>query len=333
MRVMIMAAGKGTRLRPLTDLVPKPMAPIVNRPALHHILRLLGRHGFGEVVINLHHMPDVITGYFGDGARMDMDITYSFEPELLGTAGGVKNNADYLGGDTFLVMSGDALTDIDLTGLVAAHRSGGSIATLAVKEVADPSLYGVVVADDDDRVVGFQEKPTRDEARSRLCNCGIYVFEPEILKHIPPDQFDDFGRRLFPDLLNQRIPFHAHAVTGYWSDVGNLGEYIRGNFDALAGRVEVEISGSQVRPGVWIEDVVNISPTARFEPPVAIGRGCVLGENVVVEGPAVIGAGTVLGPRAHVARALVLPGSNIPADSLVIEGIVGQELSGIRHDD
>lgn len=328
-----MAAGKGTRLRPLTDLVPKPMAPIVNRPALHHILRLLRRHGFEEVVINLHHLPEAITGYFGDGARMGMSVTYSFEPELLGTAGGVKKNADFLGGGTFLVMSGDALTDIDLTGLVAAHRRRGSIATLAVKEVSDPSLYGVVVADDDDRVVGFQEKPTREEARSRLCNCGIYVFEPEILSHIPSDRFDDFGRRLFPDLLRQQVPFHAETVTGYWSDVGNLSEYVRGNADALAGRVEVEIPGVEVRPGVWMDEAVDVAATARIDPPVAIGRGCVLAENTVIEGPAVIGDGSVLGPGSHVARALVLPGSHIPAGSLVVEGVVGRRLGAPGHDD
>ena len=209
MKVMIMAAGKGTRLRPITDLVPKPMAPIANRPALYHILRLLYHHGIREVVINLHHLPDAITSYFGDGAWLGMKIEYSFEPELLGTAGGVKNNEAFLAGDTFLVMSGDALTDIDLTGLIAAHRRRRSLATLAVKEVADPSLFGVVVAGDDDEVLGFQEKPTREEARSRLCNCGIYVFEPEIFSHIPRGQFDDFGSRVFPDLLRQRVPFHV----------------------------------------------------------------------------------------------------------------------------
>ena len=324
MRVMIMAAGKGTRLRPLTDLVPKPMAPIVNRPALHHILRLLRCHGFREVVVNLHHMPETITAHFGSGTSLGMDITYSYEPELLGTAGGVKNNADFLGGETFLVMSGDALTDIDLTGLVAAHRRRGSIATLAVKEVADPSLYGVVVADDDDRVVGFQEKPTREEALSRLCNCGIYVFEPEILSHIPAGQFDDFGRRLFPDLLRQRIPFHAETVTGYWSDVGNLGEYIRGNSDALTGRVEVEIPGKEVRPGVWIDEEARVPPSVRIEPPVLIGMGCELGEDVVLEGPAVIGDGSVLGAGAQVVRGLVLPGSHMPANSVLVEGVIGR---------
>jgi mannose-1-phosphate guanylyltransferase len=328
MRVMIMAAGIGTRLRPVTDLLPKPMAPIVNRPALYHILRLLDRHGFREVVINLHHLPEVIRGYLGDGGLLGMDIRYSLEHELMGTAGGVKKNADFLGEDTFLVISGDALTDIDLTGLVAQHRRNGSIATMAVKEVADPSQYGVVVADDDGRVVGFQEKPTLEEARSRLCNCGIYVFEPEILSHIPEGQFDDFGKRLFPDLLKQGVPFSAHTVKGYWSDVGNLREYIRGNADALAGRVAVSIPGVEVRPGVWVEDGRPLPESLCIEPPVAIGRKCQIGEGVVLEGPAVIGDWCVLETGAHVAHALLLPGSHVPAGGLVVDGVVGQKSAG-----
>ena len=326
MRAMIMAAGKGTRLRPITDLVPKPMAPIVDRPALYHILRLLQRHGSREVVINLHHLPDAITGYFGDGARMGLKIEYSFEPELLGTAGGVKNNEAFLAGGTFLVISGDALTDIDLTGLVAAHRRRGSIATLAVKEVADPSLFGVVVADDDDRVLGFQEKPSKEEARSRLCNCGIYVFEPEIFTHIPAGQFDDFGSRVFPHLLRERIPFHMWENRAYWSDVGNLGEYIRGNADALTGRVEVEIPGREVRPGVWIGEGTSIAESVRFESPVVVGSDCVLADDVILEGPTVIGDGSTVGAGAHVVRGLVLPGSQVVPGSVLVEGVVGQRV-------
>lgn len=324
MRVMIMAAGIGTRLRPVTDLVPKPMAPIANRPALYHILRLLRLHGLREVVINLHHLPDVITDYFGDGSGVGMQISYSFEPELLGTAGGVKSNSDFLGGDTFIVISGDALTDIDLTGLVSAHRRYGSIATLAVKEVSDPSLFGVVVADDHGRVVGFQEKPTLEEARSRLCNCGIYVFEPEILSHILPGRFDDFGRRVFPDLLRERVAFHAHTVGGYWSDVGNLHEFVKGNADALAGDVEVEIPGEEIRPGLWLEEGAEVAPSARIEPPVLIGKGSRIGEGAVIEGPAVIGDGCTVGEGAHVARSLVLEGSQILPGALVVNGVLGQ---------
>ncbi len=323
MRAMIMAAGIGTRLRPVTDLLPKPMAPIVNRPALYHILRLLKRHGISEVVINLHHLPELIKAYVGDGSLLDMDVTYSFERELLGTAGGVKNNEDFLGGETFLVMSGDALTDADLTGLVAAHRSNGSIATIAVKEVADPSLFGVVVADDEGRVVGFQEKPTVQEARSRLCNCGMYVFEPEVLSLIPKGQFDDFGKRVFPDLLKQGVSFYAHTIDEYWSDVGNLKEYVRGNGDALAGRVTVEIPGTEVRPGIWVEDGTELPASLRLEPPVLIGRKCQLGEEVVIEGPAVIGDGSTLERASHVARTLLLPGSLVPSGGLIVDGVVG----------
>jgi mannose-1-phosphate guanylyltransferase len=327
MRVMIMAAGRGTRLHPLTDSVPKPMAPIVNRPALHHILRLLSRHGLRQVVINLHHLPDTVTSYVGDGSWLGMEVTYSREPELLGTAGGVKNNETFLGDGTFVVMSGDSLTDIDLTGLIAAHRRNGSIATLAVKEVADPSLYGVVVLDDDQRVVGFQEKPSLAKARSRLCNCGIYVFEPEILRHIPAGRFDDFGSRLFPDLLAAGIPFHAEPIDAYWSDVGNLREYVRGNAAALLGRVQVEKPGTESRPGIWMGASVQIADSARIEPPLVIGEGCVVREGAVVEGPAVIGSGCLLGEDCHVYRAVVLPHSEVPPGSIAVRGIFGRKLA------
>jgi mannose-1-phosphate guanylyltransferase len=253
-----------------------------------------------------------------------MHIEYSHERELLGTAGGVKNNAGFLGGGTFLVMSGDSLTDVDLTGLVAAHRRYGSIATMAVKEVSDPSLYGVVIADDEDRVVGFQEKPSREEARSRLCNCGIYVFEPAILDQIPSNQFDDFGRRVFPDLLRDGIAFHAHTIAEYWSDVGNLGEFMRGNGDALTRRVDIEIPGNEIRPGVWVEDEAQVPSSARIEPPVAIGRYCRVGDDAVIEGPCVLGEGCTIGAHAHVARSVVLEGTAIAPGQVVIDGIIGQ---------
>ncbi|MCX8032070.1 MAG: NDP-sugar synthase [Thermoleophilia bacterium] len=324
MRAMIMAAGIGTRLRPLTELVPKPMAPIVNRPALYHILRLLRLHGVREVVINLHHLPDAITSYFGDGSALGMEIRYSYEPELLGTAGGVKNNADFLGVDTFLVLSGDALTDVDLTGLISAHRRHGGLATMAVKEVLDPTQYGVVVANDEDRVVGFQEKPSLEEAKSRLCNCGIYVFEPEILSHIPEGRFDDFGRRVFPDLVRQHAPFYIYEVSGYWSDVGNVREYLRGNADALAGRVAVEVPGQQVRPGVWMEEGAKMAASVRLEAPVLIGKGCVIEEGAIIEGPCVLGEGCSVGPRAWLSRCVLLPGVTVPAGAMVMDGVLAQ---------
>lgn len=331
MKAMVMAAGKGTRLRPVTDLLPKPMAPVANRPVVDHILRLVKRHGVDEVVLNVHHLPEAITGYLGDGAWLGLGVRYSFEKELMGTAGGVKKNEDFLGTGTFLIMSGDALTDIDLTELVAAHRRNGCIATLAVKEVVDPSQYGVVVTGDDGRVLGFQEKPTREEARSNLCNCGIYVFEPEIFSLIPAGQFDDFGSRLFPDMLKQDIPFHAHSFGGYWSDVGNLSEFFRGNADALTGRVNVELPGEQVSPGVWVDEAASIAPSVQLEGPLVIGRECRLDEGVVVEGPTVLGDRTLVAADAQVVRAVVLPDSYVPSGSVIVEGIMGQK-PGHRHE-
>jgi mannose-1-phosphate guanylyltransferase len=324
MRAMIMAAGIGTRLRPVTDLMPKPMVPIVNRPALYHILRLLAKHGHREVVINLHHLPDAITGYFGDGESLGLQLNYSYEPELLGTAGGVKNNAKFLGCSTFLVMSGDAVTDVDLPGLLAAHRRHGSIATMAVKQVSDPSLYGVVVTDASGRVTGFQEKPRREDALSDLCNCGIYVFEPEILGLIPEGQFDDFGRRLFPDLLREHVPFYAYTVNEYWNDVGNLTEYLRSNGDALAGRVAIEIPGRTTAPDIWVEEGADIHPSARLQPPLSLGQGCSIGRDAVIEGPAVIGSASIIGEGAHLARVAVLPGSRVAPREMLVEGIVAR---------
>src|SRR5919109_5216106 len=174
MKAMVLAAGLGTRLRPLTYEIPKPMVPVLDRPVMAHILGLLRRQGFDEVIANLHHFPDAVRGYFGDR------IEYRYEEELLGTAGGVRNVADFFGDDLVVVVSGDALTDIDLNALVDRHRSAGGIATLTVKRVPDTREYGVVLHDREGRITGFQEKPQPDEALSDLGNCGIYMFEAQI---------------------------------------------------------------------------------------------------------------------------------------------------------
>jgi NDP-sugar pyrophosphorylase family protein len=181
-----------------------------------------------------------------------------------------------------------------------------------------------VVSDTQGRVLGFQEKPQREQARSDLCNCGIYVFEPEILSHIPEGQFDDFGKRLFPDLLKQNVPFHAREMRAYWSDVGNLGEYVRGNADALARRVTVEIPGQELRPGIWVEADAHVSDSARLEPPLAIGRGCRIGNEVVIEGPAVIGEDSVVGDGARLVRTLLLPQCEVGPGQILVDGIVGR---------
>ncbi len=192
MRAMVMAAGLGTRLQPLTGTRPKPMVPIVTRPALHHVLRLAARHGIRDVVTNLHHLPDAITSYFAGGAEQGVRLCYSFEPVLLGTAGGVKKNEEFLTADgAFLVLSGDSLTDVDLEDMAATHRASGCSVTLALKQMSDPSLYGVALLDGAGRIEGFQEKPQPGEELSNLCNCGLYMIETEVLRRFPAVTFYD----------------------------------------------------------------------------------------------------------------------------------------------
>src|ERR1700761_2954650 len=244
MKAMVLAAGLGPRLRPLTYEITKPMVPVLDRPVMEHILDLLERHSFEAVIANLHYFPDSIREYFGER------VTYRFEEELLGTAGGVRACADFFGDEPFLVISGDALTDIDLTALATRHRESGGIATLAVKQVSDTREYGVVLHDRAGRITGFQEKPAPDEALSDLGNCGIYVFSPEIFDYFPQAPFADWAHDVFPALLENDVPFYIHEIDEYWNDVGSLAELRQGTFDALEGALHLAIAGAEVSPGV-----------------------------------------------------------------------------------
>ena len=323
-KAMIMAAGLGTRLWPLTDLVPKPMVPILNRPVMEHIVRLLERHGVREVAANLHYYPDEIRGHFGDGEAFGLDMRFRYEEELLGTAGGVGNFRDLLGGDTFLVVSGDALTDVDLTAFLARHRASGGIATMAVKRVPDPSLYGVVVHDAAGRVTGFQEKPSREEARSDLCNCGIYAFEPRIFDFVPPATFIDWAKDVFPTLLETDEPFHVWELESYWNDVGNIEAYRQGNFDALYGQVDVARRGTQTEPGVWVGEGCLVSPGAQIMPPVLIGDRCVIEDGVSLVGPLIVGDGCTIEAGAALEGVIHWNGCKTGRNATAAGGIVGR---------
>ena len=293
-KAMIMAAGLGTRLHPLTGRTAKPMVPILNRPVMEHMLHLLRRHGVREVAANLHYHPDKIRTYFGDGGAYDLSLRYNFESELLGTAGGVGCFRDFLGDGTFVVVSGDGLTDIDLTAFVAAHRACASVATMAVKRVEDPSHYGVVVHDDDGRVTGFQEKPAPGEELSHLCNCGIYVFEPEIFDHVPPGIFVDWAKDVFPALLETGVPMCVWPLESYWNDVGNIEQYRMSNFDALLGRVKLEVPGRELHPGVWIGEGTEVAAGVHLEPPILLGAGCTVEPEAELIGPLIVGDGCVI---------------------------------------
>ena len=318
---MVLAAGLGTRLRPLTYEIPKPMVPVIDRPVMAHIVDLLDAHGFGEVIANLHYFPDSIRDYFGDR------LEYRYEEELLGTAGGVRNCADFLGDDAFLIISGDALTDIDLGSFAEAHRRTGGIATLAVKKVADTREYGVVLHDSDGRITGFQEKPEPDEALSDLGNCGIYIFEPQIFDYFPERPFADWAHDVFPALLENDVPFHIHEIGEYWNDVGSLAELRQGTFDALSGALRLQMRGSDRGEGIRVAGDVDLEAAQQVDGPLWIGGDVQLGEGVRLHGPLVIGDGARIGARAQLRETIVLPGTEVADEAIVIGAIAGH--SGI----
>jgi mannose-1-phosphate guanylyltransferase len=317
MRAMVLAAGLGTRLRPLTNEITKPMVPVLDRPVMAHILDLLEHHGFSDVIANLHYFPESIKQYFGER------LSYRFEPELLGTAGGVRGCADFFGDDSFVVISGDALTDIDLSAFAARHREAGGIATLAVKKVSDTREYGVVLHDRDGRITGFQEKPSPQEALSDLGNCGIYMFKPEIFDYFPDRPFVDWAQDVFPTLLENDIPFHIHEVREYWNDVGSLAELRQGTFDALRGELRLQVEGREVAPGLIVAGESVVPRSAEIEGSVWIGSDVVVGENVRLTGPLVLGDGARVGDAAQLRDSILLPGTEVAQGAILIGAIAG----------
>jgi mannose-1-phosphate guanylyltransferase len=332
MRAMILAAGLGTRLRPITYAMPKPMVPVLNRPVMEHIVRLLARHGFGKAIANLHWFPETIEGHFGDGSAFGVELSYSREEQLLGTSGGVRNAADFLG-DSFLVISGDALTDIDLAAMREFHESHDGIATLATKRVSDTSQFGVAITGADGRIQGFQEKPAPAEALSDLANCGIYMFRAEIFDFFPspgtsvaagpddPPGFADWAMDVFPALLEGDVPFYSHEIDAYWNDIGNLDELRQGNLDALHGAVEVDLGAPQTAEGLWAATPLDgVEVTA----PTLVGAGVQLGEGVRIEGPAILGNGCRIGDGAQIRDSILLEGAELPDGAILIGGIAAR---------
>jgi mannose-1-phosphate guanylyltransferase len=321
---MVLAAGLGTRLRPLTYEINKPMVPVLDRPVMAHIVDLLDRHGFEETIANLHYFPDSIREYFGER------LTYRTEPELLGTAGGVRGCAEFFGDEPFLVISGDALTDVDLRAFAARHREAGGVATLAVKKVEDTREYGVVLHDRAGRITGFQEKPEPDEALSDLGNCGIYIFEPRIFDYFPDRPFVDWAQDVFPALLENDVPFHIHEVRDYWNDVGSLAELRQGTFDALRGELRLEMDGEEVAPGVIVagrdgagNDASPVPADAEVEGPVWIGRDVQIGAGVRLTGPLVLGDGARVGDGAQLRESILFPGTEVAPGAILIGAIAG----------
>ncbi len=305
MKAVVMAGGEGSRLRPLTIGRPKPMVPLVNKPVLGHILSLLKHHGITEIVITLQYMPSVIQDFYGDGSSLGLNIEYVVEEMPLGTAGGVKNASSHLN-DTFLVISGDALTDFNLQAIVQHHRRSGALATVTLYPVPNPLEYGVIVSDNNGRITHFLEKPDWSAIRSDTVNTGIYVLEPAVLDDIPNNVPYDFSTALFPKLLQRGKLLHGYIAEGYWCDVGTIEEYMRANADLMSGKVWLpQPIGEETRGNLFLGADVEIAADAQIYGPVYLGNGVKIKDGVTIHGPSVIRDYTVVDNHSQVEHCVV----------------------------
>ena len=323
MKAVVMAGGEGTRLRPLTSNQPKPMVPIVGKPCMEHIVELLRRHGFDDIVVTLAFMPQAIRSYFGDGETHAVSIRYSVEESPAGTAGSVKLAEDALD-EPFLVISGDALCDIDLGKLVRFHQEKEALVTIGLKSVDNPLEFGIVVTDEDGRIERFLEKPSWGQVFTDTINTGIYVLDPEVLRHVPADRPYDFSKELFPLLLEMGKPLYGYVADGYWQDIGNLDQYRQANFDALDDRVELEIQGVRLRGNIWVGEGVELADLESVEGPAFLGNYCRIGPRASVGPYSVLSTSVTLRDHARTARSVVDASTYIGRSALVEGAIVGK---------
>lgn len=326
MKAVLMAGGKGTRLRPITKTRPKPMVPVVNRPVMEHVIALLKSQGIREIIATLRYLPSAIQDYFGDGSRFGVDIEYSLETEPLGTAGSVKMVEKSLD-DTFLVMSGDLLTDVDIRRAIQSHENGDAIVTIILTKVPNPLEYGIVDLDENRRITRFLEKPGWGEVFSHVVNAGIYVIEPEALKYVKRGIPFDFSLDLFPLLLKKKLPLYGHIASGYWTDIGNVNQYLKANHDVLSGEVAVripEILGRQDRGSIWIEGGFERDSDIIIMPPTFIGKNCRVSRGSQIGPFTILGNEVKLGERSHIEQSVMMDGVSIGPNSKLSGCVVGK---------
>lgn len=337
MKAMILAAGKGTRVRPITHTTPKPMIPILQKPVMEFLLELLREHGFNEIMVNVSHLSEEIENYFRDGQRFDVQIAYSFEGrisdgeligEAMGSAGGLKKIQDFqpFFDDTFVVLCGDALIDLDLTEAVRRHREKGAMASLITKRVPrdQVSSYGVVVTDEAGRVLSFQEKPSVEEAASDMINTGIYIFEPKVLDFIPSGEPFDIAADLFPRLVESGAPFYALPMEFEWVDIGKVPDYWQAIRSVLQGHVrQVQIPGKEVRPGIYAGlNVAADWDKIHVEGPIFVGGMTRIENGVTIIGPAMIGPSCHICEGATIDNSIIFDYSRIGAGVQLVEKLV-----------
>ncbi len=340
MKAVVMAGGVGTRLRPLPAHLPKPLVPVGNIPIMEHTVRLLKRHGFTDLCVLLYFLPDTITSHFGDGSEWGVNMTYVTPAADLGTAGAVKFAAGEVD-EPILVVSADVLTDFDLAAAATFHREKGAEATMVLTRVEQPLAYGIVITDEQGRVLRFLEKPSWGEVFSDTINTGIYLLEPSVFPAIPAGRPYDFGKELFPALLAAGRPLWGHVAKGYWRDVGDLAEYRTAHLDLLQGRVGVDIPGERHSGNwhtVWLDSGARVDYSSRLSGSVIVGRGAqiapgarvansVIGPDSIIHAGAdvegsVLWAGVEIGPGAVVKEAVIGRKTVVGANAFLAEGVV-----------
>ncbi len=351
MKAVIMAGGFGTRLRPLTLGLPKPMVPMANRPMMEHIVKLLGKHGFDHILSLLYFQPEAITGYFGDGTDFGVKMEYLRAEDDYGTAGSVRNAGDFIGDERIIIISGDVLTDFDLSAVMRFHEERDSVATMVLTHMENPLQYGVVITDDNGRITRFLEKPTWGEVFSDKVNTGIYVLEPEVVNMIPYRKFYDFSKDLYPRLLKDDAPMYGYTADGYWRDVGNIHEYMQAHRDLLAGNVEIELSKNELQhqgATLWIGKNQDVDDRAKFEGVVILGddvsiesnatlSNCTIGDNTRIGSDAVVKDSVVwdgvdVGPGTRLTDAMVLSNATIGGGTVLEKNAIISENSRVGKD-
>lgn len=310
MKGVIMAGGEGSRLRPLTSEIPKPMVPIMNKPVMEHIINLLKKHNITDIAVTMCYLPNVITDYFGSGEMFNVNLNYYIEEVPLGTGGSVLNAKDFLN-ETFIVVSGDALTDIDLEKAVAFHKNKHSAATLILKKEPIPLEYGIVIIDDNGRIIKFLEKPNWGEVFSDTINTGIYILEPKVLNYYKKGENFDFSKDLFPKLLNDNIPMFGFVSKGYWNDIGDLNSYKQTHLDILDKKVNIKLEGKEILPGVFVDENTYLPEEIKINPPVFIGSNCIIKDKSFIDSYTVVGNNCKIGENSNINRSIIWNKSNI----------------------
>ena len=321
---MVLAAGRGERMAPMTDYLPKPLLPIGNRPVMALILEHLARHGFTEVIANVWYRAKDMVAWFGDGSCCGVHLSYAHEDQLWGSAGSVKRNESFFQGERFLVIGADDLTDMDLTEFLRRHLEMGALASLGLTEVEETSQFGIVVTDESGRIERFVEKP-KGPAPSNTANTQIYLFEPRIHSFTPPGKWYDFGFNVFPELVAKGEPFYGFAAPGYWRDIGSLEGYLAAQWDMMQGKFLANVPGEQREPGIWVGAGAEIAASAKISAPAVIGKGCRIGAGAEIGGATAIADGVEVPAGVRLWNCVLWDGARVRRDERLCCAVVGAD--------